>query len=189
MQRIAIALLIGGSLATACGSGSGSTSSAAPCHGVLTAISEKIQSPDGLAFDRSCNLYVADRDRGLIFKITPAGTSSIVAGHEVATDVGDGGPATKALLNSPHGIALDSAGDLFIAEYQGLRKVTPDGKITTIAGDHKHCHFSAAMEGGPASAASICPAAIAVNSKGDLFVTDNDSGRLFKISGGNITTL
>ena len=178
-----------GLLAAACGSGSGSTSTATPCHGFLTPISEKIQSPYGLAFDKSCNLYVADRDRQLVFKITPTGTSTIVAGNETASDLGDGGPAIQASLNSPQGIALDAAGDLFIAEYQGLRKVTPDGKITTIAGDHKHCHFSAEMEGGPASAASICPAAVAVNSKGDLFVTDSDTRRLFKISGGNITTL
>lgn len=97
-----------------------------------------LTSPLGLVMDTQGNLYVSDCfTRNQVFRITAAGVVSVIAGTGVAGFSGDLGPATAAKLNCPTGLALDSAGDLFIADsinYR-IRKVTPDGTIKTVAGN------------------------------------------------------
>jgi trimeric autotransporter adhesin len=145
--------------------------------------------PYGLLLDKQCNLYIADTDKGLVVKITPAGAISTVAGNANAGAPGDGGPATAAALNSPQGLALDKAGNLYLTEHARLRKVSQPGIITTLAGNGKDCKYSASMEGGPAASALICPAAVAIDSAGNLYLSDSDNQRVFKISpAGTIAT-
>src|SRR2546423_7549488 len=94
-------------------------------------------------------------------------TVTILAGSDW---VGDNGPATQALLFQAEGVAADSAGNLYIAEAQGhrVRRVSPGGVITTIAGTG-HAGFSG--DGGPASAAQLnAPYGLAFDSRGNLYI-------------------
>ena len=108
------------------------------------AINARLISPAGVAVDAAGNLFFADSSigSGLIRKVSPAGIISTVAGNLslYGNSSGDGGPATSALIDYPQGIAIDATGNLYIAEYGGnrVRKVTPDGKISTIRRRRKH---------------------------------------------------
>src|SRR5207237_3311298 len=92
---------------------------------------------NAIATDRIGNLYIADTDIHRIRKITPAGVMTTVAGNGTGGFSGDGGSATSAQLFYPAGITVDAAGNLFIADTrnQRIRKVTPNGIITTVAGN------------------------------------------------------
>jgi hypothetical protein len=94
-------------------------------------------APAGLALDRDGNLFIADPTGNCIVKVTPSGTVSKVAGNGTAGYSGDGGLATVAQLDGPSGVAVDSDGNLYIAETRNvhrIRKVTPNGSISTVAG-------------------------------------------------------
>src|SRR5262249_46047990 len=110
--------------------------------------------PRGLAFDSGGNLYIAEQQNHRVRKVTPGGTISTVAGNGTAGFGGDGGPATNASLNHPSGVALDSTGNLYIADNSNerVRKVTPAGTIVTVAGNGYE-GFSG--DGGPAVGASL----------------------------------
>lgn len=97
------------------------------------AISAPLNSPQGVAVDCSGNLFIADKGNQRIRRVSPDGIITTVAGGGSA-GLGDGGPATSAQLNYPGGVAVDGAGNLFIGELGRVRKVTPDGIITTVAG-------------------------------------------------------
>lgn len=134
-----------------------------------------------LATDSSGNVYGADAALCAIWKITPAGVVSLVAGEP---DQGcgynsDGIPATSALLNFPSGVALDSAGDIYIADQSNnrVRKVDHStGLISTVAGNGT-AGFSG--DNGPATAAMLnSPWGVAVDHKGNLYIADFANGRL-----------
>src|SRR5207247_340415 len=115
------------------------------------ATAAQLSSPAGVALDLTGNLYIADDGNYRIRKVTPGGTISTYAGGGSSNFSGDGGPATAAQLNVPVGVALDPAGNLYIAD-QGnsrIRKVTPGGTISTYAGADTP-GFSG--DGGPAPA-------------------------------------
>src|SRR6185369_7858700 len=86
--------------------------------------------------DAAGNLYISEYSGNRIRKVDPAGVISTVVGNGRRGFSGDGGPATGATLNSPAGIALDNLGNLYIADETNarIRKMTPDGMITTAAG-------------------------------------------------------
>src|SRR5579883_1542087 len=90
----------------------------------------------GIALDPQGNMYIADTSHNRIRKVDTSGTISTFAGTGVFGFSGDGGPATSAQLSSPSGVALDSAGNLFIADQSNgrIRKVDASGTITTVAG-------------------------------------------------------
>jgi PIN domain nuclease of toxin-antitoxin system len=81
-------------------------------------------------------LYIVEAGGNRVRKVTPAGVITTVAGTGVAGYNGDGQPAIQAQLNDPIGVAVDSAGNLHVAEQAGerVRKVTPAGIISTVAG-------------------------------------------------------
>ena len=132
-----------------------------------------------MAVDSAGNLYIADFDNNRIRKVT-GGTITTVAGNGNQGSSGDGGPATSASLASPAGVAVDSAGNLYIADYWNnrVRKVS-GGTITTVAGNGVE-GFSG--DGGPATSASLAsPARVAVDSAGNLYIADYGNYRIREV--------
>ena len=91
--------------------------------------------PQGLTMDSAGNLYIADRDNLRIRRVAPDGIISTFAGNGITCCEGDGGPATDSTMAFPSGVDAAPNGDIYIAEIGGrIRRVTPDGIITTVAG-------------------------------------------------------
>ena len=137
------------------------------------ATSADLNRPFGICLDAAGNLFIADNENHRIRKVTPGGAITTVAGTGTAGAAGDGGPATKAQLNRPYDVKVDSAGDLFIADYNNsrIRMVTPDGVIRTIAGGSG---FGYNGDGGAATAAQINqPTGIAIDTNGTIYIADS----------------
>src|SRR6516164_8457203 len=100
------------------------------------AVSAQLANARGIAVDRQGNIYIADTDNHRIRKVTPAGIISTLAGNGHAGSSGDGGPASLAMLNSPYGLAIDAAGNLYVADFGNhkVRRIAAGGSITTVAG-------------------------------------------------------
>jgi sugar lactone lactonase YvrE len=148
----------------------------------------RFNSPQGLATDAAGNVYVADRDNQEIRKITPAGMVSTLAGSSVSMGADDG-IGNRARFFRPTGVAVDGAGNVFVADTRNytVRKISPAGAVSTLAG-------RAEEEGntnGPGAAARFAsPQGIAVDAAGNVYVTDFDSHVIRKISArGVVTTL
>ncbi len=154
------------------------------------ATSAGLGDPRGVAPDSDGNLYITDSSNNRVRKVTPVGTITTVAGDGTAGFSGDGGPATRAELNTPGGMALDSAGNLYISDRLNsrVRKITSGGTITTVAGNGTQA-FSG--DGGPATGAALGdPRGVALDSAGNLYIADRSNGRIRKVTpGGAITTV
>jgi uncharacterized protein (TIGR03437 family) len=145
--------------------------------GLATAAS--LNGPFGLAVDASGNLFITDTGNNRIRKVSNNGIISTVAGTGAKSFGGDGGQAASAFLNNPTGVAIDTSGNLYIADAQNnrIRRVSPSGIITTIAGNGTAA-FSG--DGGPAVAASLdFPRGIALDASGNLLISDN--GRIREV--------
>ena len=135
----------------------------------------QFSNPSGLAFDGAGNLYIADTTNNRVRMIAPNGIVSTVAGSSASGYAGDGAAANKARLNSPKGIAIDAAGNLFIADTfnNRIRVVTPYGAIYTIAGSGAS---SAGGDGGAALDAGFrFPSGVVASASGSVFVVDNQN--------------
>jgi sugar lactone lactonase YvrE len=146
------------------------------------ATSARLYGPYGIAVDSAGNLFIADTYNNRIRKVTTGGIISTVAGNGSSGFSGDGGPATSAQLNIPWNVAVDSAGNLFIADRDNhrIRKVTPDGIIRTAAGIGT-AGFSG--DGGPASSAQLdSPLGAAADSAGNLFIADTFNSCIRKVT-------
>jgi sugar lactone lactonase YvrE len=141
------------------------------------AVSARLFNPRGVAVDRDGNLYVADFYNRRVRKVSPDGTITTVAGNGGAGYSGDGGPATSAQIWAS-AVAVDNAGDLYISGSYVIRKVSPNGLITTLAG----CYTCLAGDGGPATAAGIGPAGLAIDGAGNFCFGDSVYNRIRKVS-------
>ena len=165
----------GGVITTVAGSGS-SLGDNGP------ATSAQVGAPLAVAVDSAGNLYIAANSR--IRKVSGGVITTVVGG---GSQIGDRGPATSASLDGPSGVALDSAGDLYIADSLSrlVRKVS-NGIISTVAGGGN----SGTGDGGPATSAQLPdPVAVAVGPAGDLYIADSAAGRIRKVANGVITTV
>ena len=147
-----------------------------------------LNSPYGVAVDAAGNLYIADRNNHRIRKVSPAGVISTVAGNGAYSYSGDGGPATSASLHGPHGVAVDAASNLYIADRDNerVRRVSAGGTITTVAGNGAY-EFSG--DGGPATSASLQgPRGVAGDAAGNLYIADTGNYRIRKVSPSGIIT-
>src|SRR5271157_3016900 len=119
----------------------------------LLGVNAPLGNIEGVAVDAQGNVYAADWGNDIVVQISPSGVLTVAAGNGVFGFSGDGGPATSASLNGPAGVAVDSAGDLYIADFGNsrIRKVSC-GTISTVAGNGI---AGFAGDGGPATSASL----------------------------------
>jgi len=142
--------------------------------------------PDGVAVDTAGNVYVGDRDNHRIRKITPQGVVTTLAG--AGTPGYADGPGGAAQFKGPLGVAVDAAGNVYVADFENhrIRKVTPQGLVTTLAGSGE-----AGFADGPAASARFNrPKGVAVDAAGNVYVADFENHRIRKITPvGAVTTL
>ena len=148
----------------------------------------RLNLPYGIAVDYAGYVYIADLGNNRVRRIAPDGTISTVAGTGAAAFSGDGGMAVEAGLQTPRNVAVDSSGNLYIAEFSGhrVRRVASDGQISTVAGTGI-AGFRG--DGGPPSAAQLgYPAGLAVDRDGALYIADSQNNRIRKVAKGVIVT-
>ncbi len=183
-HRIARVALATGTITTAIGTGvAGDSGDGGPAD--LASLNQ----PYAIAVDAAGAVYIADTGNHRIRKVDTAGNVSSIAGTGVQGFSGDGGPADRAQLNQPIGLAVDATGTIFVSELSGrIRKIDGSGIITTIAGTGLPA-FSG--DGGPASAAAIGPIVpLAVDPAGNLLLADQLNRRIRRIdAAGQIATL
>jgi sugar lactone lactonase YvrE len=155
----------------------------------------RVNCPAGLAFDRRGDLFVADTVNNRVRMIDPKGVISTIAGSgptglDAGTYVGDGGPATEAQLNFPNGLAVDAAGNVYIADHgnDAVRKVDTHGDITTIAGTGDGGYSG---DGGQATRAELHgPWYIVLDARRNVYFTEKENGVVRKVDArGTITTV
>ena len=142
----------------------------------------QLNLPSACVLDGSGDVFIADTANHRIREVTPAGVIATVAGSGAAGYSGDGGAATAAALYAPSGVAVDSSGDVFIADTgnHAIRLVTPDGIIHTIAGQGA-AGFSG--DGGAALAAFLnSPSGMRLDGAGDLYFADTGNNRVRRLA-------
>jgi uncharacterized protein (TIGR03437 family) len=172
-----------GSVSTAAGTGAAGFSGDGGA-----ATSALLNGPQGVAVDATGNLYIADSGNHRIRMVTPSGTITTIAGNGLPGFTGDGGPATLAQIGAPGGVAVDTAGNLYLSDSTALvRKVNPVGFIFTIAGNGTQGYSG---DGGAATAAQLNgPTALAVDAAGNVYVADtaNNAVRVLQPQAGTIS--
>ncbi len=138
----------------------------------------------GMATDSAGNLYVVDASNFTVRKIMPGGVVTTLAGSVGQFGTLDGTGPT-ALFHSPRGVAADSVSNLYVVDNHTIRKITPDGVVTTLAGSH---YWAAADDGVGIDARFNRPTDIAADSAGNLYVTDSENHTIRKITPAGIVT-
>jgi sugar lactone lactonase YvrE len=157
----------------------------------------QLSQPAGVAVDRAGDVYIADTGDSEVRMVSPAGKISRIAGTgaacATAPSCGDNGVATAALLNFPGGIVVDPAGNAYVADAgdNEVRKISPSGTITRIAGSGKLCSVpSACGDGGPAISADLSgPDGVAITPGGALFIADAGDNEIRQVSAAGKITL
>lgn len=153
------------------------------------AVEAQMTGPCDIDFDSQGNVYIADTGNHRVRVVDKNGTIRTFAGTGAEGYSGDGGPATKAELGAPDALCFDAHGALYIAELNNhcVRKVAPDGTISTVAGTGKP---GFARDGGPATAARLFqPCGVAVDREGRVYIADSVNCRIrVVLSDGTIET-
>jgi len=152
------------------------------------ALEAQLGAVEGIALDAAGNVYLADSTDNRIRKVElSTGMITTVAGDGHAGDSGDGGPAVQALLNHPYGVAVDGAGNLYVADFGNgrIRRISPGGEIETVAGG------GAPGAPKPALAARLKgPRNVAVDAAGNLYLSDFADHRVYRVTPyGHISTV
>jgi sugar lactone lactonase YvrE len=157
-------------------------------HGPATAA--ELQYDAGVAVDASGNLYIADYGNHVVRRVDTSGVITTFAGTGTAGDSGDNGPATAAELGGPWAVRVDLSGDVYVADADQnvVRKVSPAGIITTVAGTGTPGYTG---DHGPATSAELnYPTGLAVDPAGNMFVVDEGNEVVRKVDpSGTITTV
>ena len=156
------------------------------------AIGARLFEPKGVAVDNSGNLYIADHQNFRVRKVDTSGIMTTIAGNGANNTFGpDGVPATKSSVNGPGGVAVDAAGNVYIADMGNsqIRKVDTSGIITSVAGIRARGDFSG--DGGPAVSTRLNhPTGLAVDTSGNLYIADSGNDRIRRVdTSGTITTV
>jgi sugar lactone lactonase YvrE len=139
--------------------------------------------PAGVAVDSAGNVYVADGGNSTIRKVTPAGVVTTLAGLAISGNGSADGTGIGARFNHPNGVALDSAGNLYLADTSNntIRKVTPFGVVTTLAGlaqfDADGNPVGGSADGTGSEARFSYPSGVAVDGAGNVYVADGNGSR------------
>jgi uncharacterized protein (TIGR03437 family) len=150
----------------------------------VLASSASIGAPEYLAVDSNDTVYFTTGNT--VLRMTTDGLISLVAGNSRPGFSGDGGSALNAQLSSPVGLAIDAAGDLYIADAGNhrIRRVAPNGVIVTVAGSGA---AGLSGDGGPAVTAQLsAPSGVAVDADGNLFIADTGNHRVRKVTPAGI---
>lgn len=160
-----------------------------PAYADGTGTAAMFHSPSGVATDAQGNVYVADTFNNMIRKITPAGVVTTMAGSTISGQ--QDGTGSDAGFTAPQGIAVDSSGNVFVADTSNncIREITPSGAVTTIAGV---CGTPGGYTDGPAATARFyAPTGIAVGPNGLLYIADfsNQVIRVLNTTTKTVSTL
>ena len=150
------------------------------------ATAARLNGPRTLDVDRNGNQYIIDTINNRVRRVDTAGRITTFAGTGTAGFSGDGGAATAARLDTPHGIAVDGAGNVYIADppNQRIRKVDTSGRITTVAGNGSAGYNG---DGIPATSARLnYPKGVEIGPDGLLYIADNNNHRVRVVDGGGI---
>jgi hypothetical protein len=156
------------------------------------ALDAELYYPTDAASDSAGNIYIADRSNCVVREVN-AGTGNISTFAGISGSCaygGDGGPATSAHLNSPAGVAVDSSGNVYIADESNcLVREVSGGNITTIAGKSPSLACGYSGDGGAATSAELYyPFGVAVDASGNVYIADEYNHVIRKVSGGTIST-
>jgi len=147
------------------------------------AIDALLRQPQGIAKDKDENIYIAEAGAHRVRKVSRSGTIATIAGTGIRGFSGDGGPAAAAQLNTPYGLAIDPIGNLYIADLGNsrVRRVSTDGTITTIAGGGVLAPTVDNQGRQATEYALLTPRNIAIAYNGDIYVSDFDAHRVFRV--------
>lgn len=149
------------------------------------ATSARLWFPNSIALDTEGNLYILEYVNSVVRKVNKEGIISTIAGNGTNGYSGDGGPAILARLNGPTDLTLDKSGNLYIADKENkvVRKVTPSGIISTIAGNGLAGYTG---DGGPATSAKLSAYAVATDKDGNLYIADGNDAVIRKVNTAGI---
>ncbi len=141
-------------------------------------------NPCGVCVDASGNVYVADNGNNKIRKISPSGLVTTLAGSNAYGSAD--GQGTDARFQSPSGVCVDALGNVYVADYNKIRKISPSGLVTTLAGYNAY----GSADGQGAAARFQSPVGVCVDASGNVYVADNGNHKIRKISpNGLVSTL
>jgi sugar lactone lactonase YvrE len=144
----------------------------------------QFRDPYGLVVAASGDIYITDSNNNRIRKITPAGVVSTFAGKGTIGSIN--GAGNIAQFNYPHGLALDGAGNMYVADAGNnkIRKITPDGVVSTLAGDG----VAGFVNGTGANAEFDFPDGITLDAAGNVYVSDGNNGCIRKITPAGVVS-
>jgi len=159
-----------------------------------TATAQTLPEMRDVARDSQGNVYIAAPAASRIYKVTPAGVISIFAGNGIPGTSGDGGLAVNAQVLTVASITVDPSDNVIYVDANGLRKISTNGTITSIAGKGSTTVFTSQIggafggDGGPAAWAWFSPGGVSSDSAGNLYVTDTGNNRIRKITPAGIVS-